>query len=715
MRAKYCAKSEMSVINKIRERSGWAVGVIAVSLILFIVGGDLLGSRSLFGGNNQEVGEIAGQSINYQDFNAKVDELRAQFEQQTGRAPSEQDLAQLREQAWNQFVFEIAYQEQFDKLGLEVSEQELVDMVQGNNISPAVRQAFTNPQTGVFDKSAIINYLKGLRNLPPQQQAAWANFEANLKQDRLREKYENLMRLSVFATTAEAQKEYQAQNSKADIKFLFVPYYTINDTTVKVTDSQLQDYLNKHKDEYVGANTRTIQYVTFSVAPSKEDSAGLYSEIKTLARGLGAAKNDSTFALQNSDVRVPLYLTAGEMPEQLRASIPTFSAGGIYGPFREGNTYFIYKYGGTKRDTNFTARASHILIRPTAQTDSAKADARRRAEALLQQIQGGASFEALAQTNSADGSAQNGGDLGYFKDNGQMVKPFESAVFGATSAGLIPRIVETDFGYHIIKVTEPKTNVLYRIAAIGKTIAPSQTTRDEALRKADEFAASVQTKEEFDAKVKEDKSLVVATAERIPEGANQINALTGSEVRQVVRWAFDDKTDLNSVSEPFEVGDQYVIAVLTNKTDEDDVKVDDYRSELTTKVRNELKAEQILNKLGNASGSLETIAQKYGAGALVETVTDVNLATGFLRSAGVDPVALGKAFGLKPGKRSKPFAGDGGVLIVETSKLTPAPPVADYALYKNQIQQNTSARTSFYINEAIKEAAKIEDRRARFY
>lgn len=704
----------MSVINKIRERSGLAVGVIAVSLILFIVGGDLLGGQSmLFGGNQQEVGKIAGRSIDYQEFNAKVDELRAQFEQQSGRAPAEQDMVQLREQAWNQLLFEIAYRKEFDKLGLTVSSEELVDMVQGNNISPAVRQAFTNPQTGIFDKSGIVSYLKGLKNLPPQQQQAWASFEKNLAADRLREKYEGLMRLSVFATTAEAQKEYQAQNAKADVKFLFVPYYAINDTTVKVTDAQLQDYLDKHKDEYPGTDSRSLQYVTFSVAPSKEDSATLYNEIKTLARGLGAAKNDSTFAQQNSDVRVPLYLTAGEMPEQLRASIPTFSPGGIYGPFREGNTYFIYKYGGTKQDTSFTARASHILIQPTAKTDSAKADARRRAEAVLTQIQGGASFEALAQTNSADGSAQNGGDLGYFKNNGQMVKPFESAVFGASAAGLIPRLVETDFGFHIIKVTQPKTNLLYRVAAIAKTITPSQATRDEALRKADQFASDVRTKEAFDAKVKEDKSLVMATAERIPEGANQINALT--DARAVVRWAFDDKTDLNTVSEPFEVGDQYVIAVLTNKTEKDEVSVADFRNELTAKVRNQLKAEQIISKLGTASGSFEAIAQKYGTGALVETVPDVNLATGFLRSAGVDPVALGTAFGLKTGKRSKPVVGEGGVLMLETVKVTPAPPVADYALYKTQLQQNATSRMSFYVNEAIKEAAKVEDRRAKFY
>ena len=704
----------MSVINKIRERSGLAVGIIAVSLILFIVGGDLLGGRStLFGGNQQEVGEIAGQSIDYQEFNAKVDELRGQYEQQTGRAPGDQELTQIREQAWNQLLFEIAYQKEFDKLGLKVSPEELVDMVQGNNISPEVRQAFTDPQTGVFQKKTVIDFLKNLKNAPVQQQQGWATFEKNLNSSRLRTKYESLMRLSSFVTTAEAQKEYQAQNSKVSVKFLFVPYYTINDTTVKVTDSQLQDYLDKHKDEYPGTNSRSLQYVTFSVAPSKEDSATLYNDIKSLARGLGSATNDSVFAQQNSDVRVPLYMTAGEMPQQLQASIPTFSPGGIYGPFREGNTYFIYKYGGTKKDTSFTARASHILIQTKGLADSAKVAARQRAEAILKQLQGGAVFEALAQTNSQDGSAQAGGDLGYIKNNGQMVKSFESAVFGATSAGVIPRLVETEYGYHIIKVTQPKTNVLYRIAAIGKTIAPSQTTRDEALRKADQFASDVRTKDAFDAKVKEDKTLVVATAERVPEGANQINALT--DARSVVRWAFDEKTDLNSVSEPFEIGDQYVIAVLTNKTEKDKVGVNDFRNELTTKVRNEVKAEQILAKLGNVSGSLESIAQKYGAGALVETVEDVNLATGFLKSAGVDPVALGKAFGLKPGKRSKPFAGEAGVLAMETTKLTPAPAVADYALYKNQLQQTSSSRLGFYINEAIKEAAKVEDRRAKFY
>ncbi|MGA0557332.1 peptidylprolyl isomerase [Larkinella sp. VNQ87] len=702
----------MALINKIREKSGLAVGIIAVSLILFIVGGDLLGSRSLFGGQDQTVGEIAGQTISYQEFNAKVDEARAAYEQQTGRPASEQDQVQLRDQAWNQFILDIAYQKEYEALGLAVTSDELVDMVQGNYISPAIRQTFTDPKTGAFDKNTVINYLKSLKTLPAEQQQAWANFERNLSADRMRTKYENLLRLSSFVTTAEAQKEYQAQNTRADAKFLLVPYYSVPDTTVKVTDSQLQDYLDKHKDEYKSFNSRTIQYVTFPVAPSKEDSTALYEQIKNLARGLASATNDSSYARMNSDVQAPLYMTLGEMPEQLRATVGTFAPGGVYGPYKEGNTYFIYKYGGVKKDTNFTVRASHILIR-AAGGDSAKAAARTRAEGILKQIQGGASFEVMAQTNSADGSAQQGGDLGYFKNNNQMVKPFQDAVFGFNGTGLIPRLVETEYGFHIIKITEPKTNTLYRISTIGKTITPSQATRDEVYRKAEQFATESKTKAEFDENAKKDKTLVVATAERIPENATSVNAL--GSARELVRWAFNEDTDLNDVSSAIEVDDQYVVAVLTGETSEDEVSIENFRPELTTKVRNQLKAEQIIAKLGNASGTLESIAQKYGAGALVETVSDLNLANGFLKTAGVDPVAVGKIFGLKPGKRSKPFAGDAGVLIVEAAKVTPAPPVADYAIYKNQLQQNASSRTGFMINEAIRENANIKDRRAKFY
>jgi peptidyl-prolyl cis-trans isomerase D len=705
----------MALINKIREKSGVAVTVIAISLILFMVGGDLLGPNSMLGGsNNQVVGEIAGKEINIKDFQSRVDGFRQNYEAQSGRSLNENELASLRDQAWNQFVVDIAYKKEFEDLGLTVTDDELVDMVQGNHISPSILQAFSDPTTGRFDKNAVVNYLKNLKTLPIEQQKSWENFEKSLREERTRTKYENLLRLSTYIPKAQSEKEYVAQNTKATLRYLYVPYFSVVDTTIKVTDAQLESYLKAHRKEYKGTDTRSIEYVTFPVQPAKDDSSALYTEIKELARGLASAQNDSAFASMNSDIPLPINMSFANMSDQLKEAVKTFVPGGVYGPYREGNTYFIYKYGGTRADSVSSARASHILIRAENQSDSAKAAARTKAEGILAQIRAGANFEALAATSSADpGSAQRGGDLNYFQNNGVMVKPFEEAVFSATSTGLIPRLVESQFGFHIIKVTATKSNTLYRIAAIGKTIAPSQATRDEAYRKADEFANSVKTKEQFNEAVKKNNALVVATANRIPESATNINAIQNG--RDIVRWAFKDDTKINSVSQVFETEEQYIVAVLVGKSEQDDVKVDDFRDELTTKVRNQIKSEQIAAKLKGASGDLETIAKKYGAGALVESATDISLATGFLTSAGFDPIALGKAFGLKPGQKSDVFTGENGVFIMELIGKTDAPKIADFTQYKTQLTQSLESRMSYLVNEAIRDNAKIEDRRAKFF
>ncbi len=203
----------------------------------------------------------------------------------------------------------------------------------------------------------------------------------------------------------------------------------------------MKAYLSAHRSEYKGTDTRSIEYVSFPVQPAKDDSTALYNEIKELARGLATAPNDSAYAKMNSDVALPMNMSLATMSDQLKEAAKSFVVGGVYGPYREGNTYFIYKYDGTRTDTVSSAKASHILIRAENQSDSAKAAARVRAEGILAQIRAGANFEALAATSSADpGSAQRGGDLGYFQNNGAMVKPFEEAVFSASSTGLDPKI-----------------------------------------------------------------------------------------------------------------------------------------------------------------------------------------------------------------------------------------------------------------------------------
>ncbi|MEA5141379.1 peptidylprolyl isomerase [Arcicella rigui] len=705
----------MALITKIREKSGIAAGAIAISLILFLIGSDLFqGRSSFFGGSKDVVGEIGGEKIKYQDFQSKVEEISQQYTQQSGRGPSEQELSMIRDQVWNQYVLDFAYGKEYEALGLAVSPEELVDMVQGNNIHPSVRQQFSNPQTGQFDKNYVIQFLKNFKTLPASQQQAWVNFEKSLSQDRLRSKYENLLKLSTYTTNVEAQKEYNAQTAKASVRYLYVPFYSMPDSSIAVTDNQLADYLNAHKEMFKGQDTRSIQYVTFPIIPSKLDTASFYNDLKRLAKELAVAKNDSAFAMMNSDIKTPYYATLAEIPEDVKGQLGNMTPGGIYGPFKNGMSYSIYKYGGIQKDSLYTIRASHILVNaPKGASDSVRATARKRAESILAQIKGGASFEAMAQQFGSDGTAQQGGDLGYFKNNGGMVKPFENAVFGFSGTGLLPSIVETDFGFHVVKVTEAKTNTRYKLAAINRTISPSQSTMDEVLRKADAFAADNQSKAEFEASLKKDKSLLMLRADKILEGSTSFNNLQNA--REIVRWAFDDERSIGDVSKVFQNDNQYIVALLTASTDAENVKIDDFREELTAGVRADLKAEKITEKLAGISGTLEQIAQKYGAGALVETANDITLAQGVLTSAGADPTALGKAFGLKVGKRSKPFKGEGGVFIMETIKSTPAPAIADLTIYKNSAKMLAAQRTSFYINEAIKENAKIVDNRAKFY
>ena len=705
----------MALITKIREKSGIAAAAIAISLIFFLVGGDIFsGNSRFFGGSSDVVGEIGGEKINYKDFQKKVEDATQNYTQQAGRSPGEQETSQMRDQVWNQYILDLAYGKEYEALGLSVSSKELVDMVQGENIHPSVRQQFTNPQTGQFDKTYVIQFLKNFKTMPVAQQQAWASFEKSLAQDRLRTKYENLMKMSTYTTNAEAQKEYSAQTSKVDAHYLYVPFYSVADSTVKVTDSQLEDYLGKHKDAFVGQNTRSIQYVTFPVIPSKQDTASFYNDIKRLARELAISKNDSAFAMMNSDVKTPYYVTMAEIPESVKGSLGSMTPGGIYGPFKNGMSYSIYKYGGIQKDSLFTVRASHILIQaPKTASDSVKAAARKRAEGVLAQIRGGASFEAMAQQFGTDGTAQQGGDLGYFKNNGSMVKPFENAIFGFSGTGLLANIVETDFGYHIVKVTEAKTNTRYKLAAVNRTIAPSQATMDEVLRKTDAFATQNNTKDKFEAALKKDRTLLMLRGDKIPEGAAGFNNLQNA--RDIVRWAFNSDTKIGSISTVFQNENQYIVALETGSTDKNKVKIDDFRDELTAKVRGEMKAEIITKKLSGVSGTLEQMAQKYGAGALVETVTDLTLAQGVLTSAGADPTALGKAFGLKIGQKSKPFKGEAGVFVMETTKSTPAPAMADLTMYKNSSKMMAAQRASYYINEAIKENAKVVDNRAKFY
>ncbi len=705
----------MAIVTKIRERSGIAIGVIAISMIAFIVGGDLLSPNSkLLGGKKDVIGVIDGNEIGLDEFARKVEEVSNRYALSLGRRPNEFELEYIRQEAWNGLITELVMIKEFAKVGVEVTREELRDMVQGNNIHPSIVQSFKD-KTGNADINAIKNFINGLKDAPMEQQMQFRNFEANLSPERLSQKYEKLLTSSVYATKLEAEQEYNYQNNRVDIKFVVVPYNTIADSTITITDAQLSEYFSNNKAKYKREDNRAIEYVTFPFKPTSEDSAIIRKELEETAQRFAAIQDDTTFAQANSDensVKIKSFKIS-ELPAGMQA-IPSADLvqGKVFGPYLQNGKYEVYKISGTKEDTVYSMRASHILFKTQGKVESEKPAIRKKAEDVLAQIKKGNPFEGMASIYGEDGTRQNGGDLNWFKE-GAMVKKFNDAVMTAP-VGLMPTLVETEFGYHIIKVTEPKTKKQLQITTITREIIPSEKTREGAYKASADFARAT-NKKEYEEAIAANKTLLSLQALTIAPDAKYVNNLTGSKIREVVRWAYKEDTELGSVSDVFELEDSYLVALLRDKKEKGNATLEDVKEMVKARVLEEEKAKVVIAKLANTTASLDDIAKTYGQGASVLTQEDINLFTLSLNGTGSATQTVGRAVALAKGTKTKAFKDDTGVLVLEIVNVEDAPKIADHNTYKDQIIQRKAAGLSQNILKAIKKLTKSEEYIAKYY
>lgn len=332
----------MAIINTIRKHSGLLVGITAIGLILFLIGGDIVRLRAvLFGKNKTDVGEIAGQKITLQAYQAKVEHLRRLL-------PASTDMkeALIRDRAWQQLITQIIYQKECDALRLMISEDELVDMVQGDHIHPELQIAFQDSKTKQFDKQQLTSYLQKLAQMPDAQQAQWHQFESGLAALRRHEKITQLMVQSAFITELEAQTQCDAAEATRHVKCLYIPYHTLPDDTVHITEKMLSDYLAAHKNTYQVEESRGVQYVTFSITPTKEDEKAFQEELKTLKQSFAQTKDERAFAKINTDGKPSLSyvnLTPQQLPNALATQKSLLKKGVVVGPIQEGNVYKLYK------------------------------------------------------------------------------------------------------------------------------------------------------------------------------------------------------------------------------------------------------------------------------------------------------------------------------------------------------------------------------------
>ncbi|MFN7235239.1 MAG: peptidylprolyl isomerase, partial [Cyclobacteriaceae bacterium] len=488
------------------------------------------------------------------------------------------------------------------------------------------------------------------------------------------------------------------------------PFYAVSDSQITVNDNDLKAYYTRNKKRYKTEESRSLSYVLYPITPSPADSAAVREELTRLAAELKTTADDSVFAINNSDNPSNAFskYNKGNLPASI--SPEELQPGFVKGPFLDGDTYKVMKPVKVGKDTIYSARASHILIRWESETDEAKKTARDKARKILNEIKAGASFAEKAREHGTDGTASKGGDLGWFQ-SGMMVKPFEKAVFDARKTGLLGDVVETQYGYHLIDVTAVKDNTTYSIASIERTITESDETRNEAFRKADAFATDLSGVDEFKEKAKQEGLNVYEANDLLPTERRMNNL---NDARVTISWAFREGK-AGKVSPVNEIEGNYVIAVVTNELEEGAKPFEKVKEEIRPIVKNEKIGEYLVKQLTGKTGTLEEIAKGFGADAKVGTSSDLKINATSMPTIGFDPIAIGGAFSVAAGKRTAPIIGETGVSIFEMKNLTPAPAIGDYTMFKNQLKQGLDGRVGYYITEAVREGANIKDKRYRMY
>lgn len=710
----------MALIGTLRNKmTKWVVGFVAVAIGAFVLN-DLFGNgpTAVFG-NENTVGKIAGSSISLKEYQDAIQMRENNYIMNFGRQPGDREKPLLQQQAWEYLIAQKAIKPEFERLGVRVTSDEIWDMIQGKNVDEGVKNSFLD-SAGNFDRAQLMQYIQQVEEIPTdpnllamwqQGNYRWTTFKNDLELGRERIKYENLLIKTNYVTKAEAERDYHSQNDVAEVKYVYVPFFAISDSAITVSDADLRAYYNRTKSKYKAEQMRNLNYVAFPIVASTEDSLQLREDLKTLAEGFKTTPDDSLYASTNTEGNEPFAkYNVSNLPPTLADQKDNLAVGTVFGPILEGDSYKVIKIVKIGRDTVGTAKASHILIRWDDESEAAKKAAKEKARKILAEIKGGASFAAKAREHGTDGTASQGGDLGWFSSGG-MVKPFEDAVFGAKKTGVLSDVVETQFGYHLIDVTGVVDYTSYSVATIEFSITPSEETQNAAFLKAQNFAADLSGVKEFAERAKA-QNLVVNQANNIRTNDRRLNDL--GDARQIITWLFRDGK-VGKVSEVQELPSDYIVAVMTSETNEGVRSFEAVKEEITPAVRNELKGKKIIETLKTKTGTLEELASAFGTDATVASSSDLKFNSNTLPSVGLDPVAVGKIFALENGKRSEPFVGENGVLVAELQNKTVAPALGDYSMFKTQLKQSLDGRSSMGIAEAIKTAAGIEDKRYKFF
>jgi len=703
----------MALIGEIRNRAGFLVLVfVGVALLAFLLM-DISGSSRGAISGGQSLGEINGKEISLNEYERRVNDALENYRSQTQGAAVDNNTDNLiRENAWNSYLAEMVASDEYEKLGLVVTTDELTEKMTGSNPHPSVASSFVNPQTGQFDPSQVVDYVNSLddddtRGLSEDKRRGWDRFTDFIRKDAADSKYRTMIKKGAFIPSFMVNNDFASNNAKVSLDFIQLPFAEVLDSEVAVTDGELQTYLNNNKGDFDDEATRSMDYVEFFLSPSERDSLDASGYVSDRMQEFRTAANDTQFlSLYSEQPLGGTYLSESQLVGTNADKIFNARVGQVVGPYFENGFYKAAKLIDRKNIPD-SVDSRHILIDPNQVGGAAIANA--RADSILNVLQNGGDFDFLAADFSHDSSnAENGGNLGYAKP-GQMVTQFNDLIFYKAQPGQFYKVA-TNFGFHIVEVLRKSGGTpSVSVGFLTKQIEAGGKTQKIIYRTANEFAGKNRTGDAFDTAVKE-QDYIDKTASGIKINDTGIPGIENS--REIVKWMYD--SDLGTVSEVFAMDDRYIVAKLSNVKKEGELTVEGLRDKLTAAVQKDKRVATLIDKVNNTGGkNLKQKANKLGLD--IQTASDVNLRSGFLEGVGAEPAVIGRAFALNQGDMSEPIEGNNGVYLVKVAEKTEAGAPTAPDLTRQTMSTSLSSSIDANVMNALRESVEVEDKRYRFY
>ncbi len=707
----------MATLQTIRNRGGLLVSiVIGLALISFIVGDALSSGASIFNGKKNQVGEIAGESISIMDFQNLVGNNEEIVKMMNGvSALNEEQQTMLRNNTWQQLVMEKLMETEYEELGLNVSGDELYDILLGDNMSPVIRQFAVDPNTGAVDKERARLVIKQFIDAPANtpQKAFWLNMEKESANNRKMMKYNALLAKSLFTTDEQARENATENATKSDISYIVKNYSTIDDSTISVSNSEIKDYYNKNQKRFQQEEARKIVYVNFDIEAAGDDYIETEKAVSDLVKEFEETNDPIDFVNLSSDQKADYnYYKKEEITNDSLADFLMNNRSAVYGPYLENNAYKISRIASVRMLPD-SVRARHILITPQ---NNNYQQAKTIADSLADMLRKGANFEQLARENSTDqNSAINGGDLGWFNQKA-MIQPFSDSVFFAKKNDI--KVVLTQYGAHVVQVTDQAKPVeKVQIATVEKEVIPSAKTTNKIYNDARNFALNVASLEDFNKKVDE-----TGLTKRLATVDKNEKTIAGMDnAREMIRRIYmAEEPGLVSTTDGsiiFENGNKYTVAVLTDIEQEGVAPYNSVAATIKRILIQKKKAEQLKKELAAAqsgSESLLSVAQKVGAE--VKEANEISFTSFQIPGAGIEPKVIAAASVIEQGKISAPIEGNQGVYVILVNNRTAEEVTPEMiAQTKAGLQQANMYRSNYQALQTILKNGNVVDERYKFY